>query len=114
MVPGLRERAQQGITFDEARRDRRIYATDQEHGLHSGVHVLVGITEGVRGGSAAGGDYVAVPSKSEAHTDFTRDRAHGSARNAEQADLLDMPGMPEPVLFLGELLRAAARAQDYA
>ncbi len=55
-----------------------------------------------------------VAAKAEPHADFAGDRAHGAARNAEQADLLHVSGMPKPVLFFGELLRAAAGAEDYA
>ena len=59
-------------------------------------------------------DHVAVAAKSEAHADFAGKRSHGAAGNAEQADLLDVSAMPEPVLLLGKFLRAAARAQNHA
>ena len=55
-----------------------------------------------------------VAAAAEAHGDFARDRAHGSAWDAKQADLLDVSGVPEAVLLFGKLLRAAARAEDHA
>src|SRR5580700_9118628 len=113
MVPGLRERAQQSVAFDNAGSDWRIHAADQKHRLHAGLNVLIGVAECVRGGCTAGGDHMTVASKAEAHTDFAGDRAHGSARNAEEADLLDVSGMPEPVLFFGEFLCATACAKDH-
>src|SRR5579862_6510038 len=48
-VPRLGERAQQGVTLDNAGSDWRIHAADQEHGLHSGLNVLIGVTEGIGG-----------------------------------------------------------------
>ena len=57
---------------------------------------------------------MAVAAKAKAHADFAGNGAHGAAGNAEQADLLDVSGMPEPVLFFGKFLRAAAGAEDHA
>ena len=114
MIPGLGKGAQQRVALDDSGSDWRIYATDQKHGLHACLNVLIGVTEGVGGRSASGGDHVAVAAKAEAHADFAGNRAHGSAGNAEQAHLLDVSGMPEPVLFFGEFLGAAAGAEDHA
>src|SRR5215470_13390919 len=57
---------------------------------------------------------MAVSAKAEAHGDFTRDRPHRPAGNAEKADLLNVPGVPQAVLLFGKLLGAAARAKDHA
>ncbi len=57
---------------------------------------------------------MAVPAEAEAHGDFAGNGAHSAAGDAEKAHLLDASGVPEAVLFLGELLRAAARAEDHA
>src|SRR5579863_7461174 len=53
-----------------------------------------------------------VAAESEAHADFARDGAHRAARDAEQADLLNVVGMPEPVLFFRKFLCAASSAED--
>src|SRR5580658_3937742 len=114
LVPRLRQRPQKGVAFDDASGDWRVNSTHQKHRLHSRLNMLVGITKGIGGRSTTGGDHVAVPAKTEAHADLARNRAHSSAWNTEQADLLDVAGMPKPVLFFRELLRAATRPEDYA
>src|SRR5207302_3105538 len=114
MIPGLGERAQQRIAFDNSGRDGRIHTAHQEHRLHASLNVLVGVTDGVSGRGAAGSDYVAVPAKAEAHADFAGKRAHCAAGNAEDTDLLYVSAVPEPILFLGKFLRAAPGTEDHA
>ena len=82
--------------------------------MHSCLNVLVGIANGVGRRRAARRDHVAIAAKSEAHADFAGQRAHGAAGDAEQADLLDVSGVPEPVLLFGKFLSATARAEDHA
>src|SRR5580700_4433020 len=48
-VPRLGECAQQSVALDDAGSDRRIHTADQKHGLHSGLNVLIGVTEGIGG-----------------------------------------------------------------
>src|SRR5579872_283102 len=57
---------------------------------------------------------MAVAAEAEAHGDFARQRAHGATRNAEEAHLLDVSGVPKAVLLFGELLGSAAAAEDHA
>jgi hypothetical protein len=105
---------QQRVALDDAGRNGRIDATHEKHRLHAGLNMLVGVAKGVARRRASGRHHVAVSAKPETHRDFARNRAHGSARNAKQADLLDVSGVPETVLFLGKLLRASTRAENHA
>ena len=114
VVPRLGQRAQQRVALDDSRRDRRIHAAHQKHRQHARLDVLVGVADGIGRRSAARGHHVAVAAKAEAHADFAGDRAHGAAGDAEQADLLDVSAVPEPVLLFGKFLRAAAGAENHA
>src|SRR5678816_4209238 len=44
MIPGLGERAQHGVSLNDAGSDRRIDAVRQEHGLSAGLDVLEGVS----------------------------------------------------------------------
>ena len=114
VVPGLSERAQQRVAFDDARGDRRIHAAHQKHRQHARLNMLVGIADGVGRRSAARRHHVAVAAKSKAHADFAGQRSHSAAGNAEQADLFYVSAVPEAVLLLGKFLRAAAGSQNHA
>ena len=92
----------------------RIHATHQKHGQHAGLNMLVGVTDGVGGRSAARSHHVAVAAKSKTHADFAGQRSHGAAWNAEKADLLDVSAMPEPVLLFGKFLGAAPGPENHA
>src|SRR4029077_4594870 len=114
IVPRLSERAQERVSLNDAGSNRCIHAARKKHGLHTGLNVLVGVADCFARRGAARGHYVAVAAAAEAHRDFARDRAHGAAGNAEQADLLDVSRVPKPVLLFGKFLRATARSQNHA
>ena len=92
----------------------RVHAANQQHGQKAKLNLPQRIAKGIGRRSAAGGDDVAHAAQAEAHADFAGERAHGPAGNAEQAHVFHVAGEPQPHLLLGELLRAAARAQHHA
>jgi hypothetical protein len=57
---------------------------------------------------------MAEPAEAEPHGDFARKRANGGGGNGVDAALLLQASIVEPVLFLGELLAAAAGADKHA
>ena len=73
-----------------------------------------GVAQGVGGRGAAGGDDVAQPAEAEAHGDFAGQRADGAGGNGVDAALLQVAGVVEPVLLFGEILAAAAGADNDA
>src|SRR5215470_7038889 len=47
IVPGLCERVQQRVSLDDAWGDWGVHATRKKHRLHSGLNMLVGVTDRV-------------------------------------------------------------------
>src|SRR5215469_15996682 len=113
VVPGLRQRAHERIALDDSRCDRSVYPSNKKHRLNARLDMLVGEPKRVARRRTARRDHVAVSTETKAHGDFAGDRPHGSARNAEQADLLDMTGVPEPILLLRKLLRSPSGAENH-
>src|SRR6185369_12201395 len=99
IIPSSSERAQHGVSLDDAWGDGGINSADQEHRLHACLDMLQPITQGIRGRGAARGDYMAVSAKPKTHLYFAGKSPHGSARDAEQADLFNVARMPQPVIL---------------
>ena len=78
------------------------------------LDVAEGVAHRVGGGGAAGGNDVAQTAETEAHGDFAGQRADGAGRDGIHAALLLMAGIEEPVLLFGEILAAAAGADNHA
>ena len=57
---------------------------------------------------------MAQPAESEAHGNFAGQRADGAGGDRIYAALLQVPGIVELILVLGEILAAAARADHHA
>ena len=55
---------------------------------------------------------MAHPAKAKTHAHFARQRSHSAARDAEEAHLLNLAFIPEPVLLFRKFLSAATRAQN--
>src|SRR5206468_12013999 len=100
--------------FHDAVRERRIYATAQDHGNHTGLYLAKGVPERVSGGCAAGGHNVAHAAQSEMHTYFAREGSHGAAGNAEQTHAFYLALKVEAVLLLAEIKCASPSAENDA
>src|ERR1700761_3120595 len=98
----------------DERRDGRIDAP-RHHRLHDAhLDVPEGVTQRVGGGRTASRNDVAHAAQAETHGDFAGKRANSASRNGVDAALLLVAVVVEAVLLFGEILAAAARANDYA
>src|SRR5215469_5955140 len=108
MIPRLRQSAQQRVPLDNSRGNGGINAADQKQRLYPSLDVLVCVADRIGRGSASCCDHVTVAAKTESHANLARNRSHCSTGNAEDADLLHLSAMPQPVLLFGKLLCATA------
>src|SRR5437879_9472468 len=69
MIPRLCQRAQQRVSLDNSRRNRRVNAAHQKHRLHTGLNVLIGVANRVGRRSAARRYHVAVPAETKSHAE---------------------------------------------
>src|SRR5581483_5978926 len=106
--------AHQGEPLHDAESEGRIYAAAQHHGQNAGLKLAIGEADGIGGRGTAAGHDLAGTAEAETHTDLTGHGSHGAAGNTEKADLLDLPGMVQPVLLFAEIHRPAAGAQQHA
>src|SRR5919201_717767 len=114
IVPVGSEGSQHGVAFHDAVGDWRIHAADQNDRVNARPDVAQRISNCVGRRCAAGSHHVAHAAEPEAQADLTRLRTYRATGNAEEADLLRLPAVPQPVLLFREILRATTSTQHDA